>query len=273
MKKIIVPIDFSATSLKALQYAKYLSREFNYEMHLLHAISSPTISTHAEIAIQAENLKKEEENSNHRLNELCEQLTADGFKNSSYRTETGFLSDTLHRLEKEMEIAYVVMGTTGASGFLGNLIGSNASAVMQRIKSPLMLVPHESGMPDFKNLVFCTQFQTDEIGVLKEVFSFAHHFGSHVDLLKINSDWVLEIFSDNSEIERVKNAFPDEKFNIVIHKSDSVIKGLDEYLEQHSTQLIILAVRKKNILERLLDGSTSRRIILHSKIPMLIYHH
>lgn len=273
MKKIIVPIDFSNTSLKALQYAIYLSHEFNYEIHLLHAIKSPTISTLAEIAIQEENLKKEEEDSNHRLNELCEQLRADGFKNSSYQTEIGFLSDVLQRLEKEMEIAYIVMGTTGASGFLGNLIGSNASAVMQRIKSPLMLIPHESGMPDFKNLVFCTQFQTDETDVLKDVFNFAHHFGSHVVLLKINADWVLEVFSDNSEIERVKNTFQDEKFSIVIHKADSVIKGLDEYLEQHPTQLIILAVRKKNILERLLDGSTSRRIVLHSKTPMLIYHH
>lgn len=272
MKKVIVPIDFSATSLKALEHAKYLSREFSYEILLLHTISSPTISTHAEIAIQAENFKKEEEDSNRQLSELSEQLTAEGFKNS-YQTETGFLSDTLHELEKEMEVAFVVMGTTGASGFLGRLIGSNASAVMQRIQSPLMLIPHESGAPNFKNLLFCTQFQTDETDVLKEVFAFAYHFGSHVDLLKINADWVLEIFSDNSEIERIKNTFPDEKFSILIHKADSVIKGLDEYLEQHATQLIVLAVRKKNILERLLDGSTSRRIVLHSKLPMLIYHH
>jgi nucleotide-binding universal stress UspA family protein len=272
MKKIIVPLDFSPTSLKALEYAKYLSREFDYEILLLHAISSPTISTHAEIAIQAENLKKEEENSNRQLRELSEQLTTEGFKNS-YRTKTGFLSDTLHELEQEIEVAYVVMGTTGASGILGRLIGNNASAVMQHIQSPLMLIPHESGAPNFKNLVFCTQFQTDETDVLKEVFAFAHHFSSHVDLLKINADWVLEIFSDNSEIERIKNTFPDEKFSIVIHKADSVIKGLDEYLEQHATNLIILAVRKKNILKRLLDGSTSRRIVLHSKIPMLIYHH
>lgn len=272
MKKVIVPIDFSATSLKALDHAKYLSREFDYEILLLHTISSPIISTHAEIAIHAENIKKEEDESNRQLRELSEQLKAEGFKNA-YQTETGFLSDTLHQLEKEMEVAYVVMGTTGASGFLGNLIGSNASAVMQRIKSPLMLVPHQSEAPNYKNLVFCTQFQTNETDVLKEVFAFAHHFGSHVDLLKINADWVLEIFSDNSEIDRIKTTFPDEKFSIVIHKADSVIKGLDEYLEQHATQLIIMAVRKKNILDRLLDGSASRRIVHHSKLPMLIYHH
>ncbi len=272
MKKVIIPLDFSSTSLKALEYAKYLAKEFGYELLLLHTLSSPTISTHAEIAIQAENIKKEEDDSNRQLKEISEQLNEEGYK-ASYRTEIGFLSETIHQLEKELDVAYVVMGTTGASGFLGNLIGSNASAVMQRIVTPLMLIPHESGIPNFKNIVFCTQFQTDETDVLKNVFAFAHHFGSHVNLLKINADWVLEIFSDNSEIDRIKNTFPDEKFSIHVHKADSVIKGLDEYLEQHPNQLIVMAVRKKNILERLLDGSTSRRIVHHSKLPMLIYHH
>ncbi|MCZ2337450.1 MAG: universal stress protein [Chitinophagales bacterium] len=54
-----------------------------------------------------------------------------------------------------------------------------------------------------------------------------------------------------------------------IFKSDNVLQGIDEYIEAHQPGLLMLAVKRKSLIERLLDGSVSRRIALHTRVPLL----
>lgn len=272
MKPILVPLDFSDSSLHALVYAKYLAKSWNVTLHLLHVMNSPRISMHAELAVRADNFEHEKQQANNRLCDIQSGLKDEGFQ-TEISVETGFVADVIHDLEQNQTYSYIVMGTTGATGFVDRLIGSNATAVMNKVNSPLILIPHESPEPHFHDLVFCTQFQTDETEVLQKVFAFAHHFGSRLTLLKINADWVMELFSDDSHIKRIQTAFSGEKMQIEILKADTVLVGIDDYIESRQPGMLVMAVKRKSLIERLLDGSTSRRIAMHTRIPLLIYHH
>lgn len=272
MNQILVPIDFSDVSIQALNYACYLAKSHNAKMILLHVMNPPLISTHADKAVSAPDFEQERQAALERLLDLQSKCKEDGL-DSDARVEVGFVADVIHQIELEQPFLYIVMGTTGASGFVNSLIGSNASAVMNKVITPLLMVPHESSQPNFKSITFCTAFQTDETDVLKKVIAFAHKFGSFVTLLKVNAEWTLEVFSDEEQIRHIRKAFPDENMNVDIFKSDNVLQGIDEYIEAHQPGLLMLAIKRKSLIERLLDGSVSRRIALHTRVPLLVYHH
>jgi universal stress protein A len=44
-KRILVPLDFSATSTRALEYAQTLATRFGASLHLIHVCEVPSVST------------------------------------------------------------------------------------------------------------------------------------------------------------------------------------------------------------------------------------
>lgn len=271
MKKILIPVDFSQVSRKALEYAGILARKTELEVTLLHTINAPYIAAQhpegfneqaMETARQAaaEDLKQWcEEFSNHQMH--CQGLIRDGF-----------VVDSVLDAVKETFADLVILGTTGASGWVGNLIGSNASAILNRITKPVLLIPHEATVSEFKNILYATQLEEVESEVLQRVFEFAGIFGSTVDLIKINTEYQLDVFNDENIIKHLHTLFPDNAFNVYKESANTTVKGIEHYLETNHADLIIMTTSRQSFIERLFNGSVTRQMALHTHIPLLVYH-
>jgi nucleotide-binding universal stress UspA family protein len=272
MKTILVPIDFSSASTKALNYAVSLAEIFQYSITLLHVLPPPHISGNAEEAILVSDTNEDEKKSIQLLKEIKEE-TQSKITNVESIIKTGFLREVLLQMEKEISPAFIVMGTTGASGFVNKLIGSNATAVMNAVSTPLLLIPPTIYYSTFKAITYCSSLEENEQKILKEVFEFAHKLEASIDVLKIDSEWQLDVFSDNAIINDIKSSFPEEKFNVTIQKADTTKEGIEQYLTEHTDRLLVMGVRHRNFLDRLINGqSVSKQIALNLKAPLLIYH-
>jgi nucleotide-binding universal stress UspA family protein len=142
LKKILVPIDFSEASRKAMQYALSFARQFNAEVLLLHVIElTPLASPSAPLPII------QDETTRATLHESAAKHLA------AWRDESGLPARIkasvregvsahaeIVKTATEGNIDLIVLGTQGRTGLAHLLIGSTAERVVRHAPCPVLVV-------------------------------------------------------------------------------------------------------------------------------------
>jgi len=143
LSRILVPTDFSETSVAALKYALPLAGSFGAELHLLHVIDLaagqylaaemamvPSAATEAEAHARADA-------------ELAALLTRDETKAHRARLVTmrGAPFASIVAYAREQQIDLIVMGTHGRGAVAHLLIGSVAERVVRKAPCPVLTIP------------------------------------------------------------------------------------------------------------------------------------
>ena len=146
---ILVPMDFTDTSQRALEYAKTIAKQQNSELLLVHVIPPINPITPAEGGWVDEYEVREQ------LEEQLEQSGAD-LRSEGYRARaisvTGPLYDELLSTVKEYKVDLIVLGTHGRRGVDRLLVGSDAEAVLRRTHCPVLCVG--PAVPDLQDKVW-----------------------------------------------------------------------------------------------------------------------
>jgi universal stress protein A len=140
IKRILVPVDFSESSLDAVEYAAELAHPFGAVLELLCVIEPLAYAPLAGPAVDLAAIRAEQERiATERLDALRRDLVrrrircrADLRVGSAYRT----IVDRASRLSADL----VVMGTQGRSGLSHLLIGSVAERVVRSAPCPVLTV-------------------------------------------------------------------------------------------------------------------------------------
>jgi universal stress protein A len=143
LKKILVPLDFSVCSKKALQYAVPFAKQFKAKMFLLHAIPVH-YGTRLEFdLVDYEPLIEEDvrKNIEARLAALAEE-NVPGEIPVEIKARHGAPSTEIVNAAKEMDADLIVMSTHGHTGRLRALIGCIAEDVARLAPCPVLVV-HE----------------------------------------------------------------------------------------------------------------------------------
>jgi nucleotide-binding universal stress UspA family protein len=138
---ILVPVDFSPYSQKALRYGSTLAHQFEANLHLLHVFDQPIHPAHYglgdDLLIR---LNPEMQRRSHEeMNRLVEQLDAANVKCQTHVREGRAYSEVV-RFAQEKECDLVVMGTHGVSGLEHFLLGGTTEKVMRHASSPVLAV-------------------------------------------------------------------------------------------------------------------------------------
>jgi nucleotide-binding universal stress UspA family protein len=141
-KKILVPLDGSGWSKRAIPHAADIARANEAEIILLHVFKPPTSEYADRIALAGQDSQ---------IQELREQIKQDLMgTRSEMRSEK--MTVRTHLIEgsgvahaicdyvREEEIDLVVMSTHGRTGLARFLFGSTAYQVMQGTQVPVLLI-------------------------------------------------------------------------------------------------------------------------------------
>jgi nucleotide-binding universal stress UspA family protein len=142
--RILVPIDFSRSSLKAIPYALAVARQFASDIHLLHVLDNtqyppPTLLT-LPLIPQAEWNKR-----------LMNRLAAVALK---YRTNgivapleprSGTAYEEICATARELNADLIVIATHGYTGYEHMFLGSTAERVVQHSSCPVLVVRLHAG--------------------------------------------------------------------------------------------------------------------------------
>ncbi len=133
LKRILVPVDFSDCSRKALQYAIPFARQFGGELTLLFVVqpypSVPDIGP-----LDAESTQEAEEH----LEAVCKTVDPEVPCKPVLRTGNPHLE--IIDAAKELDIDLIIISTHGRSGLEHVLLGSTAEKVVRHAGCPVLIV-------------------------------------------------------------------------------------------------------------------------------------
>ena len=139
-RKILVPVDFSDHSERALETARELAKAFDSKLLLLHCyqVSPGAISPYG--IVLPEGFDREvREAAARRLDEWRDKAAADGVDVEA-RLSSTFPSMGIVDAATEEKVDLVVMGTRGLSGLKHVLLGSVAERVLRTAHCPVLTV-------------------------------------------------------------------------------------------------------------------------------------
>jgi nucleotide-binding universal stress UspA family protein len=137
LKQILVPIDFSSTSRKALRYAVPIAKEFGAKLTLLHVIELPSYT--GEPAYVGLDLTVTRRDLEKRMKDLAARILPPEIRASTL-VELGVGFETITTAAKELSADLIVITTHGFTGLKHVLMGSTAERVVRHSKCPVLVV-------------------------------------------------------------------------------------------------------------------------------------
>jgi len=139
LKRILVPIDFSEDSKKALRYATAFARQFGAKIILLHVLVPIPVSS--EYPCGPVVMQQQDETARYledQLSTLGRKEAGDSVSEAVVRCGAGF--DEIARAAKELDIDLIVLSTHGYTGLKHILLGSTAERVVRHASCPVLIV-------------------------------------------------------------------------------------------------------------------------------------
>ncbi len=141
-RKIMVPIDFSACSMKGLDYAKALAKEFGASLILLHSVHLQYFVSNDEYARYDMPLlmQQSEKAAREQMRELMGKTDWEGIQVQP-SLQIGHAGDQICARAKDCDADLIVTSTHGTTGLKHILIGSTAEYVVRHASCPVLVVP------------------------------------------------------------------------------------------------------------------------------------
>jgi nucleotide-binding universal stress UspA family protein len=139
-KKILVPVDFSSHSARALDYALGLARQCEGRIYLLHSYPINIGRIAAYGMVVPEDFEREcREAATQHLHKWVEKVSAEGVAVEAIVTPT-FASEAIVKQAEQIGADLIVMGTRGLTGVSSVLLGSVAERTIRHAPCPVMAV-------------------------------------------------------------------------------------------------------------------------------------
>jgi nucleotide-binding universal stress UspA family protein len=288
LKRILCPVDFSDPSKRALRYALAIARWHESELTVLHVESA----LHSAATVEAGS--SDELTARH--HEVLQEFVNDaGGGNQSVNIDL-VINDTVsgildHASRERSDL--IVMGTRGRSGLARAVLGSVAESVVRESPTPVLTIPpsaewREDPIP-FNSILCASDFSP----ACRKALEMAMVIGQEADARLIllhalqlpafdtgTAPVPLPMASPIDVVEfrkealaRLTHALPvDAAFRF--RPEPVVADGLpaDVILgtaAREGVRLIVMGVQARGTLDRLIFGSTTRRVMQAATCPVL----
>ncbi len=275
MKKILFPTDFSKVANNAFVHALELAKIVKGELILLHTFELPIVDNqffpeNYQTLFDTLELSKFEKFKDElpALRAIAEERNLGHIK-LSHRLMDGSLIYNIKECIKLDKIDFVVMGTSGATGWKEIFLGTNTGEVITSIGVPVLSVPLEAKFTKIETIGFTTRFREKDREALKQVIAIAKKTNAKVKCLYVNTKE-----SDNTEatFDNWKDHFKNEPVNFFILPSDEVKETILEFITSQEIDILAMLTYKRNFFESLFSSSFTEKISYISDIPILALH-
>jgi nucleotide-binding universal stress UspA family protein len=143
MKAILVPIDFTASTLAVLRAAEDLARAAPARIILLHVTRPPVVLTEEAALLESLGHRDRDEAAK-KLAAYRARLADEGFAAETVERDGPAVDCILEEAERARADC-VVMGSHGHTAIYELFVGSTTSGVINRARCPVLVVPPPRG--------------------------------------------------------------------------------------------------------------------------------
>lgn len=292
LKKILCATDFSDFSNHTLRYGVSLAREFGAKLYVCHVIDLPSAAIYGEITLDHAELQ------NRFMADVQEQLDRlIGGQPIDWEPliETGRPVDKINAMVGKRKIDLVIAATHGRSGLKRLLLGSVTERLMHTLRCPLLIVnwsEHEFVSPEaseirLQRILVACDFSPDSRLAFEYGLSLAQEFQSELHLVHVieppvYKDFVTSAHEPGEDVQQVLYDRLNEKLTGMVPAealnwcrltttllSGNSFEELREYAVKHDVDLIALGIRGHSLVETMLVGSTTDRVVRSAPCPVL----
>jgi nucleotide-binding universal stress UspA family protein len=293
IKKVLVPVDFSEPSKQAVNYGLSLALQYNARLVLTHIVPSNVGMVYT---FPTESFVFEKEQSAYAKSMLPDLVPPEYRARVNLETlvKIGNVPDELLGIVKDDKVDLVVMGTHGRKAFERFLLGSLTERMLRKMPVPILTVSHlnpaselhAAGPVPLRNALYATDLSDSaEVG-LKFSLELARGAGARLTVLHVLNAtemiyWGAEGGYLTNELEtlredtlkRLQLSIPEQwcegvSVNPLLTEGDAYREIL-RVADEERTDLIVLNLQGKSLVERALLGSTAERVIRSAHVPVL----
>jgi len=298
VQRILAPVDFSQSSMAALEEAIALSKYFGAELHLIHVYEpehSFIESSALPILLPAHNVRE-------KLQRHLRKVANDRGIESNHghlHTLEGSPFEQICSAAANLKIDLIVISTRGNTGLKHLVLGSTAERVVRNSPCPvLVLRPNNVGLwrnknitgdsPALKTIVVPVDFSDCSMEGLTYAKKIAAEFGATLVLLHsvylqyyVSSDEYArydfpEVMRETEALarehmEELVRALREEGFKIepaleIGHAGQQICDRSDD----RNADLIVTSTHGHTGLKHVMLGSTAEFVVRHAKCPVLV---
>lgn len=270
MNSIVVPVDFSDASYNSANYAAMLSNIFNAKMILVHAYKNPSgIDEMPEMWIN----QPEKE-----LQEVKEEYLQEDVKilQKKYTIDIkgivreGTVPNVIAKIAADENAELIVIGMKG-KGKTKSVFGSTTTMVMGKSKIPVLVIPQSAGYKNIQVITLASDFdvetQLSNYSILKKL---AKKNDAVIQILNVRKkDTELTPVEASGKLNTAL-AFEGLNRKFYTIKDDNVDEGIEDFLDDHLSDMLAMVARRRNLFGRIFSGSHTRKMSYETEIPLLV---
>jgi len=271
IQRILVPTDFSETSIYAIENASRLASTLNAKLYVIHVLEGSPYKL-----VKSEENPKEKVVYQKKIMDKLEKLSKS--ISDQYHIEVNTLLgeakvvEVIEEAVKENNIDVIMMGTSGASGIREFLIGSNAQRVVKHSHCPVITFRMRPGDIGIQTIVLPVESWNNSMEKLDYVTSIARAYNSTIHLLGIiesrkRAEMRKVLVLLNSAEEYLKAANIPSVRKIIA--SQHVAKEAILYAEEIKASMIMVMTEHESRLDNVIPGVFATHIANHSEIPVM----
>ena len=293
--RILLPIDFSRPSLKAIPYALAISRQFGADVHLLHVTDvaqqpPPTLLT-LPLVPQSEWNRRFMK----RLQTLARKYRTDG-KISALEPRTGTAYEEICDVARELKADLIVIATHGYSGYKRMFLGSTAERVVQHSRCPVLVVRQHisrwNGTADprtltgfrLRRILAPTDFSECSLAGFDYAVQLAREFKAELRLIHVINPHLYPFGDKYAALDPVQ--LMDKAAHVAENQMRSMAAGAKARYSVRAIQgapaiqirnaanedvdLIVISTHGRTGLGHILIGSVAEHVVRYAHCPILV---
>jgi nucleotide-binding universal stress UspA family protein len=260
--QVLLPTDFSDTSMKAAEFAFALFGTGETKYTLVHAYLKPAYG-HVLLPAMVDT-RKAAENGLRRAEQRLRRRA--GKVHIAKVASFELLQHVLNGLAEKRGAQFIVMGTQGEGNY--GRVGRNTVAVVTDARLPVIAVPSGWEPERVKSILLADDGGELTADLLAPLITIAKLAMAHVEVVHVrNADGPPGGDRRRALLSTLLHAVPHSWEEV---DGGKVVEVLNDQARIRRTQLVAVVRRKKSLLDRILAGSTSKKLALHTTEPLLV---
>ncbi len=290
IKNILVPIDFSDLSIRAIPAAKRFAQRLGSRIHLGN-VREPWypaffygMGPQPPLAV-TDSIEIAQRNAASRLKQLAEEYQLTG---RTHTTVGAPVFAEICSIAQDISADLIVTPTHGHTGFKHLFLGSTAERVVQHAPCPVLVVRARRNTKTtpqkISTILVPTDFSSCALGGLRYAIQLAERFNARIVVLHVvdlGSDaygiYELSTYRERLEAEarkRLSSFLRRVQHNGVKMKGYVVtgepVEEICQAVAKQGADMIVTATHGRTGLRHALIGSTAEVIVRHSPCPVLV---
>jgi len=272
MQPIIVAVDFSNTSIHAVEYAISMANKMKSDIFLIWV---DKLSSQESVYPDTSNENRKE--AKKRFDELIGQYSTKLGKGLSmdYKLKKGRIYREVDNLAKLTNAGLIVTGAHGISGYEEYWIGSNAYKIVTYTSSPVITVRHDFPIhKTIERILIPMDGSNESLHKIPFVVKLATLFKSEVHVVTTHSSHLKSIQRITEKLAQTAISYIQKNKVRVIEDSivaNDLTKAVLDYATNAQVDLIAIMTEQETPVNILL-GAQAQQLINQSHIPVLSIH-